>query len=86
MGSLSPSSSPLERKRCPEYGFSGITASLIDLRDTHEDPLCHGHNDADVDVNAPLPCPVQIEQHFGEIKNEVFFKERDLLSLKGPVG
>ena len=26
------------------------------------------------------------EQHFGEIKNEVFFKERRLLSLKGPVG
>ena len=26
------------------------------------------------------------EQHFGEIKNEVFFKERGLLSLKGPVG
>ena len=24
-------------------------------------------------------------QHFGEIKNEVFFKERELLSLKGPV-
>ena len=26
------------------------------------------------------------KQHFGEIKNEVFFKERGLLSLKGPVG
>ena len=26
-----------------------------------------------------------IEQHFGEIKNEVFFKERGLRSLKGPV-
>ena len=26
------------------------------------------------------------QQHFGEIKNEVFFKERGLLSLKGPVG
>ena len=25
------------------------------------------------------------QQHFGEIKNEVFFKERGLLSLKGPV-
>ena len=27
-----------------------------------------------------------VQQHFGEIKNEVFFKERRLLSLKGPVG
>ena len=27
-----------------------------------------------------------IEQHFGEIKNEVFFKERRLLRLKGPMG
>ena len=27
-----------------------------------------------------------VKQHFGEIKNEVFFKERGLLSLKGPVG
>ena len=26
------------------------------------------------------------KQHFGEIKNEVSFKERRLLSLKGPVG
>ena len=26
------------------------------------------------------------KQHFGEIKNEVFFKERGLPSLKGPVG
>ena len=26
------------------------------------------------------------KQHFGEIKNEVFFKERRLLRLKGPVG
>ena len=25
------------------------------------------------------------KQHFGEIKNKVFFKERGLLSLKGPV-
>ena len=25
------------------------------------------------------------QQHFGEMKNEVFFKERGLLSLKGPV-
>ena len=25
-------------------------------------------------------------QYFGEIKNEVFFKERELLRLKGPVG
>ena len=27
-----------------------------------------------------------VKQHFGEIKNEVFFKERRLLRLKGPVG
>ena len=27
-----------------------------------------------------------VKQHFGEIKNKVFFKERGLLSLKGPVG
>ena len=60
MGYLSPSSSPLARKRYPEFGFSGISASLIDLPVTHEDSLCHGHNDADVDVNAPLPCPVKI--------------------------
>ena len=26
-----------------------------------------------------------LKQHFGEIKNKVFFKERGLLSLKGPV-
>ena len=29
---------------------------------------------------------IDIKQHFGEIKNEVFFKERRLLRLKGPVG
>ena len=46
MGSLSPSSSPLARKRCHEFEFSGISASLIDLHATHEDPLCHGHIDA----------------------------------------
>ena len=28
----------------------------------------------------------RLQQHFGEIKNEVFFKERRLLRLKGPVG
>ena len=28
---------------------------------------------------------LHIKQHFGEIKNKVFFKERGLLSLKGPV-
>ena len=39
MGSLSPSSSPLARKRCPEFGFSRLGASLIDLPVTHEDPL-----------------------------------------------
>ena len=60
MGSLSLWSSPLARKRCPEFGFFGLSASLIDLPVTHEDPSCHGHNDADFDVNAPLPCPVQI--------------------------
>ena len=60
MGSLSPSSSPLERKRCLEFGFSGLSASLIDLPVTHKAPPCHGHNDADFDVNAPLPCSVQI--------------------------
>ena len=38
MGSLSPSSSPLARKRCPEFGFSRLSASLIDLPVTHEDP------------------------------------------------
>ena len=26
------------------------------------------------------------QQHFGETKNEVFFKERGLLILKGPMG
>ena len=58
MDSLSPSSLPLARKRCPEFGFSGLSASLIDLPVTHKDPPCHGHNGADFDVNAPLPCPV----------------------------
>ena len=58
MGSLSPSSSPLARKHCPEFGFSCLSASLIDLSVTHKDPPCHGHNDADFDVNVPLPCPV----------------------------
>ena len=29
---------------------------------------------------------IDIKQHFGEIKSEVFFKERGLLRLKGPVG
>ena len=38
MGSLSPSSSPLARKCCPEFGFSGLSASLIDLPVTHEYP------------------------------------------------
>ena len=38
MGSLSPSSSPLAQKRCPEFGFSRLSASLIDLPVTHEDP------------------------------------------------
>ena len=38
MGSLAPSSSPLVRKRCPEFGFSRLSASLIDLPVTHEDP------------------------------------------------
>ena len=28
MGSLSPSSSPLAWKRCPEFGFSGLSTSL----------------------------------------------------------
>ena len=59
MRSMSPPSSPLARKRCPEFGFFGLSASSIDLSAIHEDP-CHGHNDADFDVNAPLPCPVQI--------------------------
>ena len=58
MDSLSPSSSPLARKRCPELGFSGLNASLIDLPVTHKDPPGHGHNDADFDANVPLPCPV----------------------------
>ena len=61
MGSLSPSSSPLARKHCLEFGFSGISSSSIDLPVPHKDPRCHGHNDADFDVNAPLPCPVQID-------------------------
>ena len=47
MGSLSPSSSLLARKRCPEFGFSGVSARLIDLPVTHKDPPFHGHNDAD---------------------------------------
>ena len=38
MGSLSPSSSPQVRKRCPEFGFSRLSASLFDLPVTHEDP------------------------------------------------
>ena len=58
MGSLSPFSLPLARKRCPEFGFSGLSASLTDLPVTHKDPPCHGHNDADFDVNAPLSCLV----------------------------
>ena len=38
-----------------------------------------------------IECPEQFcrdhcKQHFGEIKNKVFFKERGLLCLKGPVG
>ena len=60
MGSLSPSSSPLARKLCPEFGFSGLSASLIDLPVTHKVTLCHGHNDADFDANASLPCPVRL--------------------------
>ena len=60
MRSLFPSSSPLAWKRYLEFGFSGLSASLIDLPVTHEDPPCHGHNDADFDVSQPLPCPVQI--------------------------
>ena len=60
MGSMSPSSSPLAQKRCPEFGFSGLSASLIDVPVIHEDPPFHGHNDADFDVNAPLPCPVRL--------------------------
>ena len=60
MGSLPPSSLPLARKRCPEFGFSGLSTSLIDLPVTHEDPHCHGYNDADFGVNAPLPCPVRL--------------------------
>ena len=39
MGSLSPSSSPLARERCPEFGFYRLSASLIDLPVTHKDPL-----------------------------------------------
>ena len=58
MGSLPPSSSPLARKRYPEFGFSGLSASLIDLSVTHKDLPCHGHNDADFDVNVPFPYPV----------------------------
>ena len=58
MGSLFPSSWPLARKRCLEFGFFGLSASLIDWPVTHEDPPCHGNNDADFDVNALLPCPV----------------------------
>ena len=58
MGSVSPSGLLLARKRCPEFGFFGLSASLIDLLVTHKGPPCHGHNDADFDVNAPLPCPV----------------------------
>ena len=38
MGSLSPSSSPLARKRCSEVGISHRSASLIDLPITHKDP------------------------------------------------
>ena len=38
MGSLSPSRSPLVRKRCPKFGFSRLSASLIDLPVTHEVP------------------------------------------------
>ena len=30
--------------------------------------------------------PIRSQQHLGEIKNKVFFKERGLISLKGPVG
>ena len=60
MGSLFLSSSPLDLKRCPEFGLSGISAGLIDLPVIHEDPPCHAHNDADFDVNAPLPCSAQI--------------------------
>ena len=33
-----------------------------------------------------LSLLLRSKQHFGEIKNEVFFKERGLLCLKGPVG
>ena len=59
MGSLSSSNSPLARKRCPEFGFSGLSASLIDLPVTHNPPPRHSHNDADFSVNAPLPCSVR---------------------------
>ena len=60
MGSLSPLSSLLARKRCSEFEFSGLSASLIDLPVTHENRPCHSHTDANFDVNTPLPCPVQI--------------------------
>ena len=33
-----------------------------------------------------VPINTYTQQHFGQIKNEVFFTERGLLSLKGPVG
>ena len=59
MESLSPSSSPLARKGCPEFGFSGLSTSLIDLLVIHEHSPCQGNNDADFSVNAPLPCPVR---------------------------
>ena len=59
MRSLSPLRSPLLRKRCPEFGFSYLSASLTDLSVTHEHPLHHGHDDADFDISAPFPCPVQ---------------------------
>ena len=35
--------------------------------------------------NGLPPRKYYLKQHFGEIKNEVFFKERRLLRLKGPV-
>ena len=37
-------------------------------------------------INSMHQSTMYVQQHFGEIKNEVFFKERGLLSLKGPVG
>ena len=60
MGSLASPSSPLARKHCPQFRLSGLSATLIELLVTYEYRPCHGQNDADFDVSAPLPCPVRL--------------------------